>query len=119
MRRALAMAVALAAGATTLAAQQVGKKLRMSVADFNYKNVRQSAEELFGGGTDVGKALADLVSQQLPSCARYDVGPRGNLPEPVAPIRARRAAWQPRPAWTSCSRATSWRMGSRRDRDPA
>lgn len=81
MRRALAMVVALAAGATTLAAQQVGKKLRISVADFDYKNVRQSAEELFGGGADAGKALADLVSQQLPSCARYDVGPRGSLPE--------------------------------------
>jgi len=81
MRRALAMAVALAAGAAPLAAQQAGKKLRISVADFDFQNVRQSAEELFGRGADVGKALADVVSQQLPSCARYDVGPRGRLAE--------------------------------------
>jgi hypothetical protein len=81
MKRALAIAVALAAGGTTLAAQQGGKKLRISVADFDYQNVRQSAEELFGGGADVGRALADLVSQKLPSCARYDLGPRGSLPE--------------------------------------
>lgn len=81
MRRALAVAVALVTGATSLAAQGVGKKLRMAVADFDFKNVRQSAEELFGAGADVGKALADVVSQQLPSCARYDVAPRADLPE--------------------------------------
>ena len=78
MRRAMAVAVALAAGATTLAAQQ-GKKLRLSVADFDFQNVRQSAEELFGAGADVGKGLADLLSQQLPSCSRYDVAPRISL----------------------------------------
>jgi hypothetical protein len=81
MKRALAFVAVLAAAGTTLAAQQGGKKLRISVADFDFSNVRQSAEELFGGGADVGRALADLVSKQLPSCARYDVGPRGNLPE--------------------------------------
>ena len=81
MRRALAVAVALVTGASTLAAQPGGKKLRISVADFDFRNVRESAQELFGGGADVGQALADLVSQQLPSCARYEVGPRGNLPD--------------------------------------
>ncbi len=81
MRRTLAIAVALTMAATTLTAQLGGKKLRLSVADFDYQNVRQSAEELFGAGADVGKALADVVSQRLPSCARYDVAPRASLPE--------------------------------------
>lgn len=78
MRRALAVAMAMTAVASTLAAQG---KIRISVADFDHRNVRQSADELFGGGADVGRALADLVSERLPSCARYDVGPRSNLPE--------------------------------------
>jgi curli biogenesis system outer membrane secretion channel CsgG len=78
MRRAIAVAVVLVTGASTLTAQQ-GKKLRLSVADFDFQNVRQSAEELFGAGADVGKGLADLLSQQLPSCSRYDVAPRTTL----------------------------------------
>ena len=81
MRRVIAVAVALTLGATTLTAQGTGKKLRLSVADFDFQNVRQSAEELFGAGADVGKALADVLSQQLPSCSRYDVAPRTSLAE--------------------------------------
>lgn len=77
--RAVAVVVALTAGATTLAAQQGGKKLRLSVADFDFQNVRQSADELFGAGADVGKGLADLLSRQLPGCSRYDVGARTSL----------------------------------------
>jgi curli biogenesis system outer membrane secretion channel CsgG len=73
---AVAVMAALSAGASNLTAQQGGKKLRLSVADFDFQNVRQSAEELFGAGADVGKGLADLLSQQLPSCSRYDLAPR-------------------------------------------
>jgi curli biogenesis system outer membrane secretion channel CsgG len=75
----MAVVAALAVGATTLTAQQGGKKLRLSVADFDFQNVRQSAEQLFGAGADVGKGLADLLSQRLPSCSRFDVANRTNL----------------------------------------
>jgi curli biogenesis system outer membrane secretion channel CsgG len=74
----MAVVLGLAAAAAPLTAQ-VGKKLRLSVADFDFQNVRQSAEELFGAGADVGKGLADLLSQQLPSCSRYDVATRTSL----------------------------------------
>lgn len=83
MRRAIAVAMVLAVGATNLTAQGIGKKLRLSVADFDFQNVRQSAEELFGAGADVGKALADVLSQQLPACSRYDVAPRTSLADAV------------------------------------
>ncbi len=81
MKRMMAVAAMLMVGTTTLTAQQLGKKLRLSVADFDFQNVRQSTDELFGAGADVGKALADVLSQQLPGCSRYDVAPRTSLTE--------------------------------------
>ncbi len=81
MKRAILLVVGLGMWAVGAGAQPGVRKLRLAVADFDFSKARQSAEELFGGGADVGKALADLVSQRLPACARYELAPRANLPE--------------------------------------
>jgi hypothetical protein len=75
------LVMALGVWGSSAGAQPGAKKLRLAVADFDFAKARASAEELFGGGADVGKALADLVSERLPACARYEIGPRANLPE--------------------------------------
>ncbi len=84
MKRAMAGLGALAlgalVGASTVRAQQQEKKVRLTVADFDYGSVRESVNEVFGGDADVGKALADLVSQQLAKSGRYDVAARSSLP---------------------------------------
>ncbi len=81
MKRAILLVVGLGMWAVGAGAQPGVRKLRLAVADFDFAKARQSAEELFGGEADVGKALADLVSERLPACARYELGPRANLPE--------------------------------------
>jgi len=81
VKRVILLVVGLGVWGMDAGAQAGAKKLRLAVADFDFAKARQSAEELFGGGADVGKALADLVSERLPTCARYELGPRANLPE--------------------------------------
>lgn len=81
MRRGWTSVVFSIATAAGLAAQQPGKSLRLAVADFDFREVQQATDQLFGSGADVGRALADLVSQRLGGCTRYAIGERLNLPD--------------------------------------
>jgi curli biogenesis system outer membrane secretion channel CsgG len=76
-----ALAMGAMAAAPALQGQQSNTRVRISVADFDYGSVRQSVSDVFGGDADVGKALADLVSQQLAQDGRYDVAARSSLAE--------------------------------------
>lgn len=87
-------------GAASVRAQQGEEKLRVTVADFDYGSVRESVNEVFGGDVDLGKALADLVSQQLAKSGRCDVAERSSLPAESRSDPGAAASW---PKATSAS----------------
>lgn len=76
-RASVLAAAGLAAG--SLYGQQGGEKLRVAIADFEYDQVQQSAEEIFGGEADVGVGIADLVAEELKRKGHFEVVGRATL----------------------------------------
>jgi curli biogenesis system outer membrane secretion channel CsgG len=81
MRRVVILAMAVLTVVAPLGAQQ---KKRVAVMNFDYGTVRTNVYQVFGGDTDVGKGISDLLVQKLVQDGAYSVIERAALDKVLA-----------------------------------